>query len=290
MIWKQYYFKGNAISKKTADFTVGITNITPRTVASSDTSKNILGYHGVKQSPTFARARTIEIEGIIDGNSRANISKWMDYLDSLFALEGVPDVGQTYEFQFEDEQGRRWKTQCKIKDIIEYELDDDVDFIEGAFRKFRVVLEAWNSWYYSTIQTKVVWSEWVYWGFKLWVKLWSAMNAKFNEIEAISTWNMPAPCVVTISMTGSLDSPLYIKNSDWTFFGLDITAISGDVIVVDSLTRTAKKNGVNVLATRIAWSIRPTCGTDTKFFIYDIDQALVESDFDVEIAFNDILL
>lgn len=76
----------------------------------------------------------------------------MDYLDLLFALEAIPDTLQTYEFRFQDEQDRRWSIQAKIKEAIEYETDEESDYLDGADRKFRVVLESETSWYTSTTE------------------------------------------------------------------------------------------------------------------------------------------
>lgn len=290
MIWKTYYFKGAEISKQDADYTIWLTKVLWRNVSTSDTSRDVLGYHGIKLSPTFARWRTIEIEGIIDANNRAWLSKWMDYLDVLFSLETLPDTLVTYEFSVQDEQDRWWTIQAKIKEKIEYEINEDYDHIDWAYRTFRAVLQAESSWFTSSIEQVVTWSESVFWGTEMWFELEVAFDDIYNAINASSNWNLEAPCVIEMDISWSLDSPLYIKNSDWTFFWLDITATIGDIIMVNSVEKTATKNGVNILASRIAWSIRPKVGKDTTFVIYDVDQALESSDFNVTITFNDILL
>lgn len=58
--------------------------------------------------------------------------------------------------------------------------------------------------------------------------------------------------VFTITATGDINAPLMIKNiTDGSFFGLEIDAVAGDVIVVDANHYKATKNGVNIKATRI---------------------------------------
>lgn len=65
----------------------------------------------------------------------------MDYLDSLFALQGVPSSLEKHPFSVTDEQDRIFTTQAKIKEPIEYETTDN-DHIDGAHRIWRVVLLA----------------------------------------------------------------------------------------------------------------------------------------------------
>ncbi len=290
MIWKSFYFKGNNISKQTSEYVVWLTNVERRNVETSSSSRNVIWYHWIKLSPSFARWRQIAIEGIIDGDTRESLSLWMDYLDELFALEAVPDVLKTYEFSVEDEQEKRRTIQAKIKDKIEYTIDEDLDIYDGYYRRFRVVLEAENSRFASSIQKSVSGVEGVFWWTTFPVQLWVAFDDTFNEIIAQSNGNIPAPCVITVTLSWNLDSILYFKNSDWTFFGLDITGVAGDILILDSVNKTATKNWINILATRVAWSNRQNVWQDTTFFIYDADQALHENDFSILITFNDILL
>jgi hypothetical protein len=62
------------------------------------------------------------------------------------------------------------------------------------------------------------------------------------------------------------------------------------VIVIDSKKKTATKNWVNILATRVSGSTRLTISEETIFTIFDKDGGLYESDFDVEIYFRNILI
>lgn len=48
----------------------------------------------------------------------------MDYLDALFALQGVPSSIEKHPFSVTDEQDRIFTTQAKIKEPIEYETTD----------------------------------------------------------------------------------------------------------------------------------------------------------------------
>ena len=88
----------------------------------------------------------------------------------------------------------------------------------------------------------------------------------------ITIGNSDTPLKFTITAIGNIDAPLTIKNlSDDTFFGLNIDAIAGDVIVVDTTKKVATKNGVNILANRVAGSTWPKAKGTMLFSIVDED-------------------
>ena len=290
MIWKNFEFNSQTISKTTWDFRVGLDVVQWKQMDVSDEQQNVQWFHGVKLSPTFARGRRITLEGIIIADNHIGSSKGIDYLEQLFALQWVPSQVELLPFIVTDEQDRRWQLNCKIKEPLSIDISDD-DWMEGTNRRWRVVLQSEDPRYYNTDEQEVIGAEWYFWGVKIWVKLWAKLDDYFNEIQVTTLWNIEAPLTITLTATWDINTPLLIKNlTNDTFFGLDIDAVAWDVIIVDSNTLTATKNWVNILANRIAWSTWPKAKETTIFSIYDQDWWLIESDFDIKINYKDVLL
>lgn len=290
MIWKSFEFNGQTISKTTWDFRVGLDVVQWKQLDVSDSQQDVQWFHGVKLSPTFARGRRITLEGIIVADTHEGSSMAIDYLETLFALQWVPSQVELLPFIVTDEQDRRWQLNCKIKEPLSIDISDN-DWMEGTNRRWRVVLQSEDPRYYNVDEQSVVWSEWYFWGIKLWAKLWAKLDEYFNEIQVIANWNIEAPLKITITATGDINTPLTIKNlTDETFFGLDIDAVAWDIIVINSNTLEATKNGINIKASRISWSTWPKAKATTLFTVYDQDGWLVESDFDIVINYKDVLL
>lgn len=262
-----------------------------KTLDVSDEQQNVQGYHGVKLSPTFARGRRVTLEGIIIADDHEWSSMAIDYLETLFALQSTPDVVELLPFLVTDEQDREWQLDCKVKEPLSIDITDE-DYLEGTNRRWRVVLQSENPIYYNSVENTVNGDEWNFWGAKLWVKLWVALDEYLSEIQVnIEGWNIETPLEITLTATGDINTPLTIKNiTTGTFFGLDIDAVSWDVIVVNSRTFVATKNGVNIKANRVEWSTWPKALWNTYFAVYDDDGGLDTSDFDVEIKYKDALL
>lgn len=88
---------------------------------------------------------------------------------------------------------------------------------------------------------------------KLGAKLGAKLNDHYNEIQInADDGNTETPLMITLTVLGDISTPLMIRNiTAGTFFGLDIDADAGDVIVVDAVNFVATKNGVNIKANRI---------------------------------------
>lgn len=290
MIWKSFEFNGQTISQTTADYRIWLDVVQWKSLDVSDEQSNVQWFHGVKLSPTFARGRRITLEGIIIADDHIWSSKGIDYLETLFALQGVPDQVELLPFIVTDEQDRQWELQCKIKEPLSIDINDN-DWMQWSTRRWRVVLQSQDPRYYSTEIQSVSWVEWVFWGVQLWVQLWHAFDYSFNFIQLNAYSNIETPLIINITATWNIDGPLYIKNQNtWAFFGLDIDAIAWDVIYINSNTLEATKNGENIKAYRIEWSTWPKAQYETSFIIYDQDWWLTSSDFDVNITFRNVLL
>lgn len=158
MIGKNFTYNGQAIATTTVDFRVGITVANWKSLDVSDEQSNVQGFHGVKLSPTFARGRRITLEGIIVADDHEASSKGIDYLEELFALQGIPSQVELLPFTVTDEQDRIWTINAKIKEPLSIEINDD-DYLQGANRRWRVVLQAEDPRYYNAIEESTTGAE-----------------------------------------------------------------------------------------------------------------------------------
>lgn len=275
----------------TADFRIALTDVQWRKLKVSDDKQDIVGYHGTIAWPTYARGRTITIEWLIIAPTRAQCSMGMDRLDALFALQWIPSVVQTKELKIIDEQDRERTIQCKIEQPVDYEIEEDNDHNDGAMRRRRVVLFASDPKFYSTIESIFNGQEGNYGGFSLPNSMSNQRNMTYNEINCITTSNTDQPVKITITINGALHKPLTVLNVTANKrFMLDIDAIAGDEIVIDSKAQTVTKNSINILWTRVPGSQRPTVKDTTKYLLYDKDWWMESSDFDIELIFKNSLL
>lgn len=289
MIGKRYKFSNQFINRKTDDYQIWLTAVNWRTISTSDSEQNIEWSHWIKMSPTYSRWRRVEIEWIIIADSRENTSKAMDWLDNLFSLQAViTDTPELKEFIVVDEQNREWKLDCKIKEPIEYIIAED-DYMNWTTRSFRVVLQSADARFFSTEWTNISWVEWVIWWWKLWVKLWAPMNEKYNAITCYSSSNFWTPATITITTQMEINSPLKLRWETWHFY-INSDFNPGDVIVIDSKTKTITKNWTNITELRAVWSTWPLIKWETTFVIEDKDAWLYASDFDVNVYFVNILM
>ncbi len=290
MIGKSYKRNGQAIAHKTDDYQIGLTLVNWRRLDTTDEQKNIEGAHGIKMSPTYSRGRRIDVEGVIIADTREATSKAMDWLDRVFGLQTtITDVPEKKPFVVIDEQDREWKIMCKIKDPLDYSIQED-DYMDGTTRSFRVSLQADDARFFSAQEQMVEGKEWVYGGFKLGVKLGKAMNTYFNEIICLWNGNVWNPARIQILAKGQINAPLVIKKANWEFFGIAVDAENGDMIEINAETKTITKNGINIGEKRMPWSTWPIIFGETVFSIQDKDWGLYTSDFDVRIYFSNVLL
>lgn len=290
MIGKNFTYNGQAISRTTGNYRIGLDVVQWKQLDVSDEQQNVQGFHGVKLSPTFARGRRVTLEGIIVADDHIGSSKAIDFLESLFALQGVPSQVELLPFLVTDEQDRVWKLNCKVKETLSIDIGD-YDYLQGANRRWRVVLQSEDPRYYNYNESTASGLEWYFGGVQLPVALWVPLDMEYNEIQVITIGNSDTPLKFTLTASGNIDAPLTIKNlSNDTFFALNIDAVAGDVIVVDSTTKTATKNGTNILANRVAWSTWPKAKGTMLFSIVDEDGWLDASDFNVSVSWHDVLL
>ena len=291
MLWNQFYYDGQPIKNITADYYVWIESIKRTEIESQDTKVNIWWYHWVKASPTYIRWRFITIEGGIDCDSRQKSVLWMDYLRNLFALPPITgSTATTKLFKVVDENNRAWQLKVKIdKPLLISDWDDD--HLEWTIRKRRIVLFAEDARMLSEIPNIENWEEWNYWWFIMWAELFDQWNYVYKKIICTSVTPTLSPAKITITATADINSKLKVLNlTNLSKFEMNLNAISGDIIVIDSYNTKITKNWVDVTSTRMPWSVRPSVMNVTEFVIYDQDWGLSSSDFNVEIEFYDILI
>lgn len=251
MIGKSYKRDGQAIAHKTNEYQIGLTLVNWRKLDTTDEQKNIEGAHGIKMSPTYSRGRRIDIEGIIIADTREATSKAMDWLDRVFGLQTtITDIPEKKLFTVVDEQDRERKIWCKIKDPIDYNIQED-DYMDGTTRSFRVSLQADDARFFSVQEQMVEGKEGVYGGFKLGVKLGKAMNAYFNEVVCFGSGNVGNPARIQIIAKGQINAPLMIRKKGGELFGIEVNAEAGDIIEVNAEAKTITKNGVSINEKRI---------------------------------------
>lgn len=290
MIWKSYKINWNSISKTTSDYQIGLTLLNRRKVNTSSEQTSVIGGIGVRVSPTFARDRLITIEWVIMSDTRAWLSKAMDYLDSLFALKSTFWKMDYLEFWIIDEQNREWTTKTTIKDSLEYEINED-DYMDWADRLFRINLIASDPRFFSIIENLTEWIESTYWGLKLWVKLWTKMNQWLNELVCIATWNISSPVRFEITATKTINRPLKILNiTNNEFIEIDDDFVSWDTLIIDTLKYTIEKNWISIKNKKVVGSSWLQIKDTTKFAIFDVDWWLSSNDLNAKVYFNNVLL
>lgn len=194
----------------------------------------------------------------------------MDYLDGLFGLYGAGADAERKVFSVDDDQARRWEMVARVKEPVDYEIDED-DWMEGAVRKWSVVLFGNDARYLSHEENVVEGGESNFGGFMLGTTLGVALDEIDGYIECIGIGNGDAPMVMNISVLEDVSGPIVIEeitsgkqfiiNDDW---------LDGDEIVLDSKLYTLTKNGTNILNLRQEGSIWPVVRGVSRFIIYGV--------------------
>lgn len=291
MIWKSYLYNNKAIWKKSDDFNIYLNEVDWRNLKTSDEEQNLFSWHGVLSSPTFARSRIISISGIIDSKNNDWISKALNYLDNLFVLQEDFEELEENIFSVIDESDKLWQIKCKIKEPVNYIISEN-DNVDKKQRKFKVVLEAPNPKFYG-INKSYSWSEGIYWGKKMWLKLWTKLNSRFNIINVESEWNQKTPAKIELKIKNwkVANAPIKIKNlTNSTVFEIKKDFHEWDIIIIDTENKKLTMNWDDILIFRWKGSLFPTIKWKTSFIIEDNDSGLYENDFDIKIYFSDILL
>ena len=259
-------------------------------LSTSDGSQDIDGSHGRYTSPTFARTRIITLEGYVDRLGNTAEFDAVQYLENLFSLQGDLWSLDQRVLYIKDMYDNEWNINVKIKDPLEFLEWDDT--MIGSHWRWRVVLESTETPIYKSInQILVTWEEGNFWGLTFPFSLSSAWNKVESVIECTTTGNIPADVKITITAINDIDAPLTILNvTNNTFFSLNISAVSWDIIIIDSINKVATKNGVSVIWNRVSGSIWPSVKATTKFVIEDLDWWIMSDDFDVSIYFYNSLL
>jgi phage-related protein len=102
--------------------------------------------------------------------------------------------------------------------------------------------------------------------------------------------NIASPLTITLTATGPIDTVTVRNMTDGTFFSLDIQAVEGDVIIIDTKTYKATKNGQNILASRVTGSRWQYAHGTVYLSIFDRDGGLYASDMDIKVQYREAIL
>ena len=126
---------------------------------------------------------------------------------------------------------------------MDYEIEEDNDHNDGSIRRWRVSLFASDPKFYSIIDSVFYGQEGNYGGFVLPNAMGNQWNMTYNEISCVTTSNADQPVRITITINGTVNTPLTVYNlTSQKRFMLDINAIAGDVIVIDGKEQIATNN------------------------------------------------
>lgn len=183
-------------------------------------------------SPTYARVRTIVLEGFVERLGNPNETAAVEYLENLFALQGTLTAVIPKTLYIKDAYDREWTMPVKVKDPIEFTNGDD-DF-RATYWKWRVSLESVEDPVYRSLDEILAsGTEGTFGGVELGMELGMAFDGYVNLIECVTAGNFAAPARFEIACVDSGESgsaaqgPVTIRNvTDGTSFtiGVDLVA------------------------------------------------------------------
>lgn len=255
-------------------------------LSTDDESQDIDGVHGRIVSPSLARFRVITLSWYIDRAFSWEQEK-IEHLRRLFALQDddLFEI-QGKELYIKDLFDNEWILGVKVKEPLEV-VEGDENFY-WQYWKWRVVLESTKTPIYKSKNQNILEGQaGKIGGWKLWIKLWKAMNESSAIIQA-NTTSTKTPVKFVIKATGNITSPITIRNIITNdFFALNIWAVNGDEIVIDGEKYLVTKNGVNVITNKVIGSIWPRIKWNNQFTVYDW---LQNKNFTVKVYFHNSML
>lgn len=145
--------------------------------------------------------------------------------------------------------------------------------------------------YYSFEEFMATIGEGEFGGFTMDFTMDFAMDEYSNVLSIITDTNNDAPMRWEITVISDFDAPITIRNIGTNKqMSFDISGVIGDVIIIDTGKYTATKNGVSILADRVPGSEWLQLSGNDSFVVFSEDGGLLESDFDVNVYFRNVLL
>lgn len=176
-----------------------------RRLSTSDDSRIVDGWHGRTVSPTYARVRTVVLEGFVERLDNPNEAAAVEYLENLFALQGTLTAVIPKTLYVKDAYDREWTLPVKVKDPIEFANGDD-DF-RSTYWKWRVTLESVEDPVYRSLNEILAsGTEGTFGGVELGTELGVAFDGYVNLIECVTAGNFAAPARFEITCVDSGES------------------------------------------------------------------------------------
>lgn len=260
-----------------------------RQLTTEDSSVSLAGYHGRRTTATRAIKRVITLEWLIQRAENSNEVESVTYLQNMFNLQSETGILVLRILYIKDIYDKEWNLSVKVREPIRF-IEYDQNW-KGYSWKWSVTLESvWDPTYKSTTELLSTGQEGNAGGFYLPTTFPIAFSPVINPIQCVTYGNTATPAKIVITCSDNITAPLRVMNiTNGTFFALNISATAGQVIIIDSNTKTATKDGVSVIASRVSGSTFPTISGTTQFIVSDAGWYTLDH-FTVAIYYKDALL
>ena len=263
-------------------------------IAVTDESRDIAGMHGRIVSPTYARYRTVTLEGVID--RRISDLPAIEHLQRIFRLQRHIEAVDAKILTVTDEYDRDWDLRVKVKEPLSF-ADADENF-SGEVYKWRVVLESvgtpeMSSRHALRVPSTGYGEEGLYGGVKFGTKFGSRWNYSVPSVTVSSSSNTDIPLKITIECVDSgnpagrgAQGPIVVQNATTgSRFIVNVSLEVGDKLVIDGNKLRVYKNENDVTVQRLPGSVFPSVFGQTAFIVTDQDWRAFSNDVRVYAEF-----
>lgn len=265
------------------------TRIERRKLTFENQKDDIIGTHGRIISPTYARARVITIEGVIDWLDNSRLRQAIQHLEQMFKLQSDLSELQRNKLKITDYWWDEWSLDVTVTEPIEI-IEYSDDFIWASYKR-RTVLESIDNPIYRSLNENVYYAiEWTYGGISTPISSPFSWSSYGNTIDLTTNGNTSTPLHIEITATVNLLGPVRILNiTNWQIFGVSNNMSAWDKLIIDSATKQATLNELSVIANRIAGSEWLFLEWTQTFVVLDGDGITPNNWLSIKFTFNNQL-